>query len=171
MRTDQRWARVASLLVLDALVINLGVALAYVLRSFTTAAFAFAAGARTILPVSAIADAQALRARFPGALAMGALGGGWPIPSFDLSNSPAALVGRDLGGRRIIHCTAAGVRGLVRSRRADRLLASSMVCAGATARYLRRLAPPAISGRQAASVTTAGVPQAIASTSGRPKPS
>src|SRR6185503_1660179 len=48
------------------------------------------------------------------------------------------------GGRRIIHCTAAGVRGLVRSRRADRLLASSMVCAGATARYLRRLAPPAI---------------------------
>ena len=40
-------------------------------RSFTTAAFAFAAGARDIVPVGSVEEALALRGRFPGALLMG----------------------------------------------------------------------------------------------------
>jgi hypothetical protein len=40
-------------------------------RSFTTAPFAFAAGARDIVPVGSIEEALALRGRFPGALLMG----------------------------------------------------------------------------------------------------
>src|SRR6266540_3715942 len=42
-----------------------------VLRAFTTAAFAFAAGARDILLVSTVGEALALRERFPGSFVMG----------------------------------------------------------------------------------------------------
>ena len=63
-----------------------------VLRSFSTAAYAFAGGARAIYPVDSVAGARALRARIPGALTMGAAGGGAAIPDFDFSNSPAALL-------------------------------------------------------------------------------
>jgi 2-phosphosulfolactate phosphatase len=115
-----------------------------VLRSFSTAAYAFAAGARTIIPVDKLSEARALRVRMPAALTMGAAGGGAPIPDFDLSNSPAALARHDLRGRNIIHCSAGGIRALVSCRRADAVLAASLVCAQATVRELRRLAPPEV---------------------------
>jgi 2-phosphosulfolactate phosphatase len=83
-----------------------------VLRSFTTAAYAFAAGARAIYPVENETAAWQLLDRLPGALTMGALGGGMPIHGFDLTNSPARLAGRDVRGRDIIQCTAGGARGL-----------------------------------------------------------
>src|SRR5690242_17004327 len=114
-----------------------------VLRAFTTAAFAFAAGARDIVLVGEVEEALALRARFPGALAMGEVGG-LPIPGFDFGNSPADLAGHDLHGRRIIQRTSAGTQGMVLSRRAETLLAASFVCAGATARYLQRAAPECV---------------------------
>ncbi|MBU0491540.1 MAG: 2-phosphosulfolactate phosphatase [Chloroflexi bacterium] len=114
-----------------------------VLRAFTTAAFAFAAGAREILLVSTVAEALALRARLPGALAMGEVDG-LPVAGFDLGNSPAALIDRDLTGRRLIQRTSAGTQGVVRSVRADVLLASSLCCASATARYIRARAPDTV---------------------------
>ena len=114
-----------------------------VLRAFTTAAYAFAAGARDIVLVGTVDEVLALRERFPGALAMGEVGG-LPVDVFDLDNSPAALVGRDLSGRRLIHRTTAGTQGVVRSLQAETLLASSFVCASATARFIRRHAPVAV---------------------------
>ena len=107
-----------------------------VLRSFTTAAYAFAAGACEILPVASPDEAPALAARTPGALTVGAIPGGWTIPGFDFGNSPAAIAAADLAGRRLILCTAGGVRGLAACAGADLLLAGSMVCAAATARAL-----------------------------------
>lgn len=115
-----------------------------VLRSFSTAAYAFAGGARAIYPVDSVAGARALQTGIPSALTMGAAGGGTAIADFDFSNSPAALAGRDLHGCDIIHCTAGGVRGLASCRSADLLLAASLVCAGATVKYLRRSAPAAV---------------------------
>lgn len=112
-----------------------------VLRSFTTAAYAFAANARAIYPAATIAAARALRAILPAALTMGAAPGGTPIPDFDLSNCPSALIGRDLSGYDIIHCTGAGVRAIVAARSADALFAASLACARATARSLLDLAP------------------------------
>jgi 2-phosphosulfolactate phosphatase len=114
-----------------------------VIRAFTTAAFAFAASAREIVLASAVEEALALRTRFPGALVMGEVGG-LPVEGFDFSNSPAELVGRDLGGRRLIQRTSAGTQGAVRSLRAEVLLVASFVCAGATARYLRHMAPASV---------------------------
>jgi 2-phosphosulfolactate phosphatase len=114
-----------------------------VIRAFTTAAFAFAAGARDILLVGTAEEAFALRERFPGALAMGEVDG-LPIAGFDFGNSPGDLVGHDLAGRRLIQRTSAGTQGMVLSRRAELLLAASFVCAGATARFLQRAAPECV---------------------------
>jgi 2-phosphosulfolactate phosphatase len=114
-----------------------------VIRAFTTAAVALAAGARDIVPVGTVEEALALRERFPGALAMGEVGG-YPIDGFDFGNSPSALLEVDLRGRRMIQRTSAGTQGLVLSLQAETLLAGSFVCAAATSRYLRRIAPAAI---------------------------
>jgi 2-phosphosulfolactate phosphatase len=114
-----------------------------VIRSFTTAAFAFAAGARDIVLAGQVEEALALRERLPGALVMGEVNGVQP-EGFDLGNSPSALIGRDLTGRRIIQRTSAGTQGVVRSTQAEVLLASSFVCAGATARYIQKQKPASV---------------------------
>jgi 2-phosphosulfolactate phosphatase len=113
-----------------------------VLRSFTTAACAFAGGARAIYPVDGASEAFAFWRRRPHALLVGAQPGGRPVPGFDLPNSPAAAAARsDLGGRDLILSTAAGVRGLLRYSEAPAVFAAALVNAGATAEALRALAP------------------------------
>jgi len=111
-------------------------------RSFTTAAFAFDADASDIMAVASAEEALALRERFSGALLMG-MGelGGPPAEGFDFANSPAALMACDLHDQRLIQCTPNGTRGIVRSARAETLLASSFVCARATAGHIRHQAP------------------------------
>ena len=109
-----------------------------VIRAFTSAAFAFGAGAAGITLVSTIAEAFALRDRNPSALIMGE-DGGKPIPGFDFSNSPSHYPGLDLAGRSLIQRTTHGTQGVVRSAHADVLLTGSFPCAGATADYLAAL--------------------------------
>ena len=58
-----------------------------VLRAFTTAAYAFAAGAAEIWLVADVDEALAFKRSHPGALAMGE-NGGRRVPGFELSNSP-----------------------------------------------------------------------------------
>ncbi len=111
-----------------------------VIRAFTMAAFAFDAGAALIYLVGSIEDAWEAKKRLPDALMMGEVGGRI-IPGFDYGNSPSAILGKDLGGRRVIQRTGAGTQGIVRSGRADVLLAASFVCASATVRYIQSLAP------------------------------
>jgi 2-phosphosulfolactate phosphatase len=108
-----------------------------VLRAFTTAAYAFAAGAAEIRAVSRVEEALALREALPGAMIAGEIDG-YPIDSFDFGNSPAAMAERDLTGRTLIQRTSSGTQGLVRSRRARRLLATGLCCAQATVDYIRR---------------------------------
>jgi 2-phosphosulfolactate phosphatase len=115
-----------------------------VLRSFTTIAYAFARGAREVVPVDSVEAARVLREQDPQALAIGAVGGGAPAPGLDMGNSPARVAGLELQGRRIIQYTAGGTRGLVACDHAVVLLAASLVCATATARYLRLLDPPSV---------------------------
>jgi 2-phosphosulfolactate phosphatase len=111
-----------------------------VLRAFTTAAFAFAAGAEAIVAVSTVEEALALREREPDSLLMGEERG-LPIEAFDFDNSPASFVDVDLSGRRLIQRTSSGTQGIVRSRRATTVLGASLVCAQATVDYLRALDP------------------------------
>ncbi len=111
-----------------------------VLRAFTTAAFAFDAGAEAITVVAEVQQAFALRDRHPDWLIMGEEGG-LQVPGFDFGNSPAAFVERDLSGRRLVQRTSSGTQGLIRSERADHLLAASLCCASATADHVRELQP------------------------------
>ncbi|HEX6336228.1 MAG TPA: 2-phosphosulfolactate phosphatase [Jiangellaceae bacterium] len=104
-----------------------------VLRAFTTAAYAFGAGASRILLVDSVADALALKAQHAGALAIGEDGGRMP-DGFDLPNSPVEVAGADVVGRTLIQRTSAGTRGVVAARSATRLWCASLVCASATAR-------------------------------------
>jgi 2-phosphosulfolactate phosphatase len=111
-------------------------------RSFTTTAYALAAGVGDIVIAGTPEAAFELQQRYPGAvlIGMGALGGP-AAEGFDYGNSPVELSKSDLHGRRVILCTPNGTPGLVRSMNAQILLAGSFVCAGATVRYLRQQAP------------------------------
>ena len=114
-----------------------------VIRAFTTAAFAFAAGARDILLVSGVDEALSLRSKHPGSLVMGEVNG-LPPAGFDFGNSPAALLNQDLRGKRLIQRTGAGTQGAVRCKEAPLLMAASFVCARSTLEYLRRSQPPSM---------------------------
>lgn len=112
-----------------------------VLRSFSSAAYAFAAGASAIYPVETVAGAFSLQRSMPRAVTSGALGGGDPIPGFDFGNSPSVLHNADLAGRPLIQTTAAGVRGLARFHFSRALFAGSLVIGRATAKALLELQP------------------------------
>jgi len=112
-------------------------------RSFTTAACAFAKGAQDIIIAGSVEEAKISRDRFPDALLMG-MGVsvvGPPPEGFDFGNSPSDILEHDLSKRHLIQCTPNGTRGIVSSKEAEVLLASSFVCAGATVRYIKMLSP------------------------------
>lgn len=114
-----------------------------VLRAFTTAAFAFQAGAEAITIVGEVEEAFALREEHPDWLIMGEEDG-LPVKGFDFDNSPATFVDRDLEGRHLVQRTSSGTQGVVRSTNADQLLASSLCCAHATAEYVSRFHPDSV---------------------------
>lgn len=111
-----------------------------VLRAFTTSAYAFGAGAEEIILVSTVEEAFEMREADAEALLMGEVEG-LPVTGFDFGNSPAVLSEHNLTGRRMILRTSAGTQGTVRSENAGTLLAGSLVCARATAGYIRSLDP------------------------------
>lgn len=114
-----------------------------VIRAFTTACYAFEAGAKEIVLVRGVEEALALRDQMPGALVMGEVGG-LPPEGFDYGNSPSALIGQDLHGRRIIQRTGAGTQGVVLSANAEILLAASFANASATVKYIQTCAPQSV---------------------------
>jgi 2-phosphosulfolactate phosphatase len=107
-----------------------------VIRAFTTAAYAFAAGARHIFLVDSVAEALALKADNARLLVMGEDRGHRP-PGFDFSNSPVEIAAADLDGRTLVQRTSAGTRGVVAAKSATRLWCASLVCASATAAAVR----------------------------------
>jgi len=121
-----------------------------VLRAFTTAAYAFAAGATSICLVSTVAEALELARSIPGSLTMGEEHGKRP-PGFDYSNSPVVIANADVQGRVLVQRTSAGTQGVIAASDADRLFAASLVCASATADAINKIdsAPPTyvITGR------------------------
>jgi 2-phosphosulfolactate phosphatase len=121
-----------------------------VLRAFTTAAYAFAAGATSICLVGTVAEALELARSIPGSLTMGEEHGNRP-QGFDYSNSPVVIANADVQGRVLVQQTSAGTQGVIAASNADRLFAASLVCASATAAAINKIdpAPPTyvITGR------------------------
>jgi 2-phosphosulfolactate phosphatase len=111
-----------------------------VLRAFSTAAYAFAAGAQTIALVGSVDEAFSLKKQNPDALLMGELDG-LPIPGFDFSNSPTSFDHLDLTHKFMIQRTSAGTQGVVRSRNASQTFACSFCCVSATAGFIIKHSP------------------------------
>jgi 2-phosphosulfolactate phosphatase len=107
-----------------------------VLRAFTTAAYAFASGASAIWLVGTVKDAFDLSREIPDSLTMGEEHGRRPV-GFDFSNSPVEVASADLKGRVLVQRTSAGTQGAIAAQNAERLFASSLVCASATAKAVR----------------------------------
>ena len=103
-----------------------------VIRAFTTAAYAFGAGASAIYLVATVDEALRFTAEHPDTLAMGEDHGRRP-DGFDFPNSPVAVSRADLTGRTMVQRTSAGTQGIVAAVDATRLWAASLVCASATA--------------------------------------
>ncbi len=114
-----------------------------VLRAFSTAAYAFAAGAGSIALVSTVEQALELKQRHSEDILIGEVDG-LPVAGFDHGNSPAEIVGLDLRGRNVIQRTSAGTQGMVASVRAAPLLAAGFCCARATARKLAAIGPDTV---------------------------
>jgi len=108
-----------------------------VLRAFSTAAYAFGQGAKSITLVSSVEDAFSLKKQFPYMRLMGETGG-LPINGFDYSNSPTQIAKQDLTGCHLIQRTSAGTQGIIFSIHATTLLATSFCCASATARFIKQ---------------------------------
>jgi 2-phosphosulfolactate phosphatase len=104
-----------------------------VLRAFTTAAYAFAAGIEELELVATVDEAFAR----PG-FRMGEVGGRL-IPGFDHNNSPSQLAGKRLSGRAVQR-TSSGTQGVTLATNASTIWLGSLVVASATARALRRSA-------------------------------
>ncbi len=121
LRTDQAATLDGAVVVVD------------VIRAFSTAAYAFSAGARHIYLVAGVDDALAFKAAHPGSVAMGEDHGLKP-DGFDLPNSPVLAAAADLEGRLVVQRTSAGTQGVVAAGRATRLWCANLVCASATAR-------------------------------------
>jgi 2-phosphosulfolactate phosphatase len=121
-----------------------------VLRAFTTAAYAFGAGADAIYLVATVDEAIAFTRSNPGTFAMGEERGRRP-EGFHFSNSPAEVARKDLTGRTLVQRTSAGTQGVLAAVNATRLWCASLVCATATAHAINDagLGPPAyvITGR------------------------
>ena len=108
-----------------------------VLRAFTTAAYAFAAGAAEIWLAAEVDEALALARQLPNALVLGEDQGRRP-PGFDFANSPVAIATAQLAGRVPVQRTSAGTRGVLAAVDADEIYAASLVNASATAEAVAR---------------------------------
>jgi 2-phosphosulfolactate phosphatase len=115
-----------------------------VFRAFTLAPCAFARGALRIYPVATPEEALGLKQADPALLLAGEREGK-PLPGFDFSNSPAAILRADLAGRSLVLRTSAGVQGLLAAEHAREVITGSFVNAGAIVGYLRLQRPPEVS--------------------------
>jgi 2-phosphosulfolactate phosphatase len=111
-----------------------------VLRAFSTAAYAFAAGVEGIYLVSTVEQAFSMQEEVSDSLIMGEVNG-LPVEGFDFGNSPNQFDGINLSGKYLIQRTTSGTQGAVCSRSAETLLTTSFCNAMATANFIDRISP------------------------------
>ncbi|MEQ9638436.1 MAG: 2-phosphosulfolactate phosphatase [Alphaproteobacteria bacterium] len=129
--------RIANTYGVDAAAVARGTVIVIdVLRAFTTAAYAFDAGAARIVLVGDPAEGFALKARWPDAVLVGE-DGGRQIAGFDVGNSPEAVEAMDLTGKTIVLRSSSGTQGVVGATGAEAIWLGSLVVASATVRALQ----------------------------------
>lgn len=115
-----------------------------VLRAFTTAAFAFAAGAKEIVFVSTLEEAYD-KHRADNSIKLMGETFGKIIPGFHYGNSPAEFENISLKGPKMVQRTSAGTQGVVGCKHADQLIVASFVVAEATINRIKTLSPKEVS--------------------------
>jgi 2-phosphosulfolactate phosphatase len=109
-----------------------------VLRAFSTAAYAFAAGVKEIITVTEVEQAFKLHSEFTPSLLMGEVGG-LKVQGFDFGNSPSEILNcQNLRGLTLIQRTSAGTQGLNGAVRASQIMAAGFCNASTTAEYICR---------------------------------
>jgi 2-phosphosulfolactate phosphatase len=115
-----------------------------VFRAFSVACYAYARGAKRIIPMAGIEESLALKQAHPEYLTIGEREGK-RVDGFDFGNSPTDISQTDVRGRTIVHTTSAGTQGLTNASGADVVLTGSLVNAAAICEYIRKLAPEQVS--------------------------
>src|SRR5665213_341384 len=115
-----------------------------VFRAFSLACYAFANGARRMIPVADIEDARRLKAAHPEFVTLGERHAR-KLEGFDFGNSPTYIEHENFTGRTLVHTTHAGTQGLVNATQAEVVLTGSLVNAAAICRYVAKLQPAVIS--------------------------
>lgn len=115
-----------------------------VLRAFTTAAFAFARGAKEIILVSSPEEAFQKYREDQTLVLMGEQEGKF-IDGFHYGNSPQEMQKAFISGQRIVQRTSSGTQGAVGCRHAPQMLVASFVVAEATLKRIRDLNPSHVS--------------------------
>jgi 2-phosphosulfolactate phosphatase len=115
-----------------------------VFRAFSVACYAFDSGASKIITTASVAEAFALKNKYPNSILAGERGEK-KVEGFDLGNSPTEVLEEDLRGKVFIHTTSAGTQGLANAVNAGIVLTGSFVNAGAVAAYIRRMDPEHVS--------------------------
>lgn len=109
-----------------------------VIRAFTVAHYAFIKGAEKILLVGTIDEAFRIKEQFPNYLLAGEVKG-LPIEGFDLDNSPASLMSKQVKGKTLVQKTTNGVKATLHSLQAEHLFVTGFSNARTTATFLKEM--------------------------------
>lgn len=111
-----------------------------VFRAFSVACYAYARGAKRVIPIASLEEAHALKQAHPEYIAIGERKGR-RVEGFDFGNSPTEIAQADVRGKTLVHTTSAGTQGLTNASQADVVLTGSLVNASAICAYIGKLAP------------------------------
>ena len=111
-----------------------------VFRAFSTACYAFANGAASIIAVGEVNKALELKSYHSDWVLIGERGGK-KLEGFDYGNSPTEIKDVDFQGKTLILTTHSGTQGLVNATSSEKLMTGSFVNAKATARHIISMVP------------------------------
>lgn len=115
-----------------------------VFRAFSTACYAFDAGAEQLIATGEVSEAFKLRDKYRNSILIGERDEK-KIKGFDLGNSPTEIIQCNMTGKTVIHTTTAGTNGLINAANASILLTGSLVNALAISDYIRSAEPEHVS--------------------------
>ena len=107
-----------------------------VFRAFSVECYAYASGAKKIIPVKEVEEAFEYKKENNEYILVGERNG-IKVEGFDFGNSPYEISKTDLKDKTIIHTTSSGVQGISNALKAEEIITGSLVNAKAIARYIK----------------------------------
>lgn len=114
-----------------------------VFRAFSVSCYLMANGAQRIYPVGTVDEAFLLKKEIPGLILIGERNER-KCNGFDFGNSPTHIENIDFTGKKIVHTTSSGTRGIELAKNATECITGSFVNAGAIAGYIKHQNPEVV---------------------------